>query len=251
MPVSLNPETYVVGGLPLLDADVVWKETRFNMFNYPKKDGTPGGPDTVALRVIYTTDDGVDHEQQYSVGDPKRFTIAADGKTIEPVVAGTAMSKSSNAAILLNALVNAGFSAAKLEAGDVSVLDGIKTHNIGAPEVTRSGIEKPTQADGTPRPPLSIPGSIISDAGAAPAAPAAAAATVPDPDIVAKAVATVKTIVAANGPTDRKKMVTLMMTELAKDADKNKIAKAIYATGFETELIGEGIGLEGETFSTI
>jgi len=247
-PVSLNPETYVVGGLPLLDADVVWKEVRFNMFNYPKKDGTPGGPDTVALRVIYTTDDGIDHEQQYSVGDPKRFTIAADGKTIEPVVAGTAMSKSSNAAILLNALVNAGFSAAKLEPGDVSVLDGIKTHNIGAPEVTRSGIEKPTNADGTPRPPLSVPGSIISTAGAA---PAAATATGPDPAIVAKAVATVAKIVAANGPTDRKKMVTLMMTELAKDPGKNAIAKAIYSVGFEAELIGEGIGLEGETFSAI
>src|SRR3972149_11360171 len=136
MGVSLRPSDAVEGGLVPVDRNLLWKKGRFNLFDYTTREGKVVAT-TVAYRLESVDDDGGEYTQQYSVGDPDRFTIENDGKTLGPE--GVTISKSCNFHILMNSAVNAGFPENKI-GDDVSVLDGLYAHHIGIPEPKRSGL---------------------------------------------------------------------------------------------------------------
>lgn len=260
MGVSLKPSDAVEGGAVPVDMNLLYKEARFNVFDYTTKEGKVVGT-TVALRVKSVNDDGSEYEQQYSVGDPGRFTVSEDGKSIE----GPNMSKSSNAFLFLKGLVDAGFPENKL-GDDISVLDGTYAYHIGVPEPKRSGLAPRPVAEGQVVRPktLSIPSKILrlpwekkTGAKGAATKPAAkgkvADENVGDGEndmgdndgVVAKAVAFVAAH-ATEGKAIRKSLGVAVFKELAKDPDKDAIAEMIYAKDapeFEAGLAAEGITL--------
>ncbi len=249
MGVSLKPSDAVEGGAVPVDMNLLWKEVRFNNFDYTRKSGEIMAT-TVAIRVKYVNDDGAEYEQQYSVGDPERFTVSEDGKSID----GPAMSKSCNAFLLLNSLINAGFPENKL-GEDISVLDNLYTFNIGLPEPKRSGLAPRPVAEGqvAREKVLSVPSQILrlpwekktgKTAAGKPAAKAAAVTeeTEGGDEIVAKAVEFVKNH-ATDGKAIRKSLGVAVFKELAKDPDKDAIAGLMFkgTPEFLSALAAEGV----------
>lgn len=125
---SLNPETHSEGGPPV-DRNLLIQQARYEYFDY-------GGSAnrTFAIKLDLLDDDGNRYEQRYSVGDPNRWSMSPDATTAIPVTAGTNISKSSNAHILLAAAVNAGFPVDRLNTLNISVLDGVYCYWEGTPE---------------------------------------------------------------------------------------------------------------------
>src|SRR3990170_8564334 len=97
--VSIRPSNFVEGGAVPVDKNLLWKECRFNLFDYTRKSGEVVAT-TVAAKITYVDDDGTEYDQQYSVGDPERFMPSKDGKTLIATVEGSSLSKSSNFYIL-------------------------------------------------------------------------------------------------------------------------------------------------------
>lgn len=157
---SLRTKDFV-DALPMpIDGNFEWKECRFALFDYTKKDGTVVAT-TTAARVIFVNAAGEEFVQHYSVGDPRRVTPSKDGKSLVLLGDNTNLNKSSNFFQLLNALENAGLEDEYLGA-EFSALDGLVTHNIGIPEPTRSGLARtPGETPGRVRV-LPVPDEIIS-----------------------------------------------------------------------------------------
>lgn len=264
--VSIRPSDFVEGGAVPVDKNLTWKEVRFNLFDYKKKSGEVVAT-TVAARVSYVDEDGGEYEQQYSAADPARFTPSEDGKTLIPLGTATALSKSSNFFVLMTNLINAGFPENKLT-GDVSVLDGLQTHNIGIPEPKRSGLKREAPAEGeTARERvLSVPDLIIKlpwekkgATGAKPvvaAKPAAKATAAPaaeeesSDDVNALALGLVaKSLEANEGTTTRQKVATLVFKDLKNDPNKDAVARLIFAPAFQATLLGNGYAIDGENIT--
>ena len=81
MGVSIRPSEFVEGGAVPVDRNLLWKECRFGLFNYPKKDGT-FGPETIAAIIKYVDDDGAEYSQAYSAGDPNRLSVTDAGGNV-------------------------------------------------------------------------------------------------------------------------------------------------------------------------
>jgi len=249
MGVSIRPSQFVEGGAVPVDRNLLWGPCRFNLFDYTRKDGTVVAT-TVAAKIHYKDDEGTEYDQEYSAGDPNRFAPSADGKTLEALTSSENLSKSSNYYILMNALINAGFPENKL-GEDISVLDGLYTHNIGIPEPKRSGLVRET-AEGARERVISVPDSIIklpweNKGKAAPAAAAKKAAASVDED-------------AGDAEAD----ALMMVTEMLADADKvtrqqvatkairgknQPVAKLVFSPKFAEVLTGAGFVLDGEEIS--
>lgn len=263
-PVSIRPSDFVEGGAVPVDKNLLWKEARFNKFDYIKKDGTIVAS-TLALRVTYVDDDGQEYVQQYSAGDLERFqpNPADGGKTLIAVGTAQALSKSSNMYVMLNALINAGFPENRIpEDGNVSIFDGLYTYNIGLPEPKRSGLVRAAVAEGevARERVISVPSQILrlpwEKKGAKPAAkaptakgkaPVAETEEVTD-DITALAVAFVgKHLV--DGETTRQKLAVAVFKDLAKDPNKDAIASLIFKPEFQGALLANGYSLDGEKIS--
>jgi len=259
MGVSIRPSDFVEGGAVPVDRNLTWKECRFNLFDYPKKDGTRGNM-TTAAKIVYVDDDGQEFEQQYSVGDPERFQPSADGKTLVAVGVSESLSKSSNFYLLLNALINAGFPENKLSE-DISTLDSLYTYNVGLPEPKRSGLAPRAVAEGEapPRPKvLSVPSQILrlpwekgksKAPGKAPVVDTEAGDDSGDEVISAKALAFVAAHLGDDGSTTRQKLATAIFKDLAKDPDKDAIAGCIYSAEFAAALLANGYTVAGENIS--
>ncbi len=260
--VSIRPSDFVEGGAVPVDKNLTWKECRFNLFDYKRKTGEVVAT-TVAARINYVDEDGNEYEQQYSAADPARFTPSEDGKTLVPLGTAAALSKSSNFFVLMTNLINAGFPENKLT-GDVSVLDGLQTHNIGIPEPKRSGLKREAPAEGEQvrERVLSVPDLIIklpwekkASGAVKPAAkPATKTAVVTEEeasddvnDIALGLVA--KAIEAGEGKTTRQKVATLVFKDLAKDPNKDAVARLIFAPAFQATLLGNGYALDGENIT--
>ena len=256
MGVSIRPSQFVEGGAVPVDRNLLWKECRFSNFDYTKKDGTVVAS-TVSAKIVYQDDDGTEYTQHYSAGDPARFQPSKDGKTLEALTPSEYLSKSSNYYILMNALINAGFPENKL-GDDVSVLDGLYTHNIGIPEPKRSGLVRET-AEGARERVISVPDSIIKlpwenkGKGAKTAAPATVAA--PSKGKAAPAAATEED--AGNVEADALAMVTEMLAnaekvtrqQVATKAVRSKnhaVVKLVFSPKFVEVLTGNGFALDGE-----
>ncbi len=242
--VSLRPSEAVEGGAVPVDRNLTWKEARFNLFDYTKKDGTVVAT-TTALRVTFVDDDGLEIEQQYSAGDPERFQPSEDGLTLVPVGSAVALSKSSNLYQLLNALVNAGFPENKIT-GDASVFEGLYAYHIGMPQPKRSGLTQAEPVEGGRAPIISVPSEIHTlpwDAkkGKKGTKTAAATAEADDTDATADAVKLVKKLLEDSDSVNRQKVATEAIRI------KNKpIAKLVFTDEFEVALMANGMSLDGE-----
>ena len=256
-PVSIRPSEFVEGGAVPVDRNLTWRECRFNLFDYTRKDGTVVAT-TVAARINYVDDDGQEFEQQYSVTDKERFLPSADGKSLIAVGSAASLSKSSNFYVLMNALINAGFPENKLT-GDVSVLDGLYTYNIGIPEPKRAGLAREVVAGETARERiLSVPSQILrlpgekGKGGAKKAAPAKASASESDAEeINAKALKFVGELVdeADDGTISRQNVAVRLFKDMAKDPDKDAVARALFSPEFSATLLVSGFSLDGEDIS--
>lgn len=259
-PVSIRPSDFVEGGAVPVDKNLLWKECRFNKFDYTTKEGKIVAT-TLALRVTYIDDDGGEYVQQYSAGDLERFqpNPADGGKTLIAVGTAQALSKSSNMYILLNALINAGFPENRIpEDGNVSVLDGLYTFNIGLPEPKRSGLVRAVAEGETVRERvLSVPSQILrlpwekkgAKAGKAPAkGKPPVTEEESDDDITDLAIAFVgKHLV--DGATTRQKVAVAVFKDLAKDPNKDAIATLIFKPEFQGALLANGYTVDGEKIS--
>lgn len=252
MGISLKPSEMVEGGAVPVDRNLTWKECRFNLFNYTKKDGTVVAT-TTALRVKYADESGTEYEQQYSVSDPERFIPSQDGKTLVAVGSAEALSKSSNFYILMNALINAGFPENKM-GEDISVLDGLETYNIGMPEPKRSGLTRVAAEGETVRERvLSVPSQIIKlpwEKGKGKSAPKAKGdAEEGGEDVTEAAVAFVAEAVEETGTITRQQLATRLFKKLAKDPNKDAIATLLFKPEFQGALLANGFTVDGEEIS--
>lgn len=247
-PVSLKPSEMVEGGAVPVERNLNWKECRFNLFDYTTKAGVVVAT-TVAAKITYVDDDGTEYEQQYSAGDKERFAPSADGKTLEALGAAVSLSKSSNFALLMNALVNAGFPESRLT-GDISALDGLYTYNIALPEPKRAGLKREVVEGQEIRERIiSVPSVIHNLPGEK--GKKGAKSTEGAVDVTAAAVAFVGTVLAeAEGDSvTRQELATAVFTKLAKDPNKDAIATMIFTPAFQGALLGNGFTLTGEVIA--
>ncbi len=259
--VSIRPSDFVEGGAVPVDRNLTWKECRFTLFTYTKKDGTPVAT-TTAARINYQDDDGQEFIQHYSAGDPERFVPSEDGKTLVPAGDAQSLSKSSNFYLLMNALINAGFPENKLT-GDLAVLDGLYTYNIGLPEPKRTGLRREEPAEGARERVLSVPSQILrlpwekgkGKVAAAPAKAAGKAATAAieedagGGDVSGKVMALVAKSLADGGEVTRQQLATKVFKEFAKDPAKDAVARYIFSAEFQAALVGGGYVVDGEKIS--
>lgn len=238
-----------------VDQNLTWKECRFNIFDYGGKAPQP----TTAARIIYANDDGQEYTQQYSVGDTARFLPSQDGKTLIAVGTAAALSKSSNFYILMNALINAGFPENRLpENGDISVLDGLYTYNIGLPEPKRAGLVRQAQ-EGAREKVLSVPSQILKlpwEKKAAGRAPARGKAMVVKEaedeggedigglalDFVSKQLEK-----SDDGKVTRQELAVAVFKDLAKDPNRDAIATYIFGAEMQAKLVAGGYRVDGES----
>ena len=249
MGVSIRPSQFVEGGAVPVDRNLLWKECRFANFDYTKKDGTVVAS-TISAKITYQDDEGTEYTQHYSAGDPARFQPSADGKTLEALTSSENLSKSSNYYILMNALINAGFPENKL-GEDISVLDGLYTHNIGIPEPKRSGLVRDVPAEGARERVISVPDSVIKlpweNKGKATAAPAKKAADAPTEeeagDASADALAMVTELLAG---ADDGKVTRQQVASKAIKSKNQPVAKLVFSPAFAAVLTENGYALDGE-----
>jgi len=255
-PLSMNPKTFAEGGAVPVDRNLTWVECRFNLFDYTTKSGEIVAT-TVAAAIKYVDDDKNEYTQQYSVGDPARFTVSEDGKTLE---SDATPSKSSNFYLLINALFNCGAPETILDAGDISVLDGLKTHNIGLPEPKRSGLARTPAVEGQPvrERVISVPDQIITapwdkaGKGKTTGKGKAAAAGNGDADevnIEPATLAFVATVIGAGDTITRQALAQRMFKDLAKDPNRDAIAKFIFKPEFTVTMLSNGYDVDGDNIS--
>lgn len=155
MALSLRPSTFSQGGGLIDDIDVTVTRARFVSYDFEGK--SDSGPKLCILGVL-TDADGNEHPQYWSAGDLQYFAPSEDPKnpdlngiTIVQVGEKTNLNGSTNAALFLNSLVQAGFPEDKLDEGDLRVLEGMVMHVNRVPQPKRSNLpQKPGQSDKAP-----------------------------------------------------------------------------------------------------
>lgn len=140
-PISLRPSSFAIGGSLLDDVDVTYERARFG---YGYGDGKDGG-DAVTLQVVMKDSDGNEHFGYYSIGQgfvPSETGKAVDdnnGKFLVPVGDKTAPNNSSNFALLLISMVNAGVPEDLFD-GDISTIEGLVGHVNRVPAPKRNNL---------------------------------------------------------------------------------------------------------------
>lgn len=136
MGVSLKPSDAIAGGAVIDDIDALIVSCRFRLWDY---NGTIPNP-VLGLAVTYRDDEGTDHEQVYSAGDPKHFVPSDDGSEAVQVGNMPAMNDSTNAMAWMVSMVNAGFPENKIT-DKVTVFEGTRVHVKQAPQPKRKGLK--------------------------------------------------------------------------------------------------------------
>jgi len=242
--VSLRPSTFVEGGAVPVDKNLLWKENRFALFDYTKKDGTVVAT-TMALRVTYVDDDGTEYVQHYSASDPERFLPSKDGKKMVPQGAAQIPTKSSNFYLLMNALINAGFPEDRID-DDISCLDGLKTFNIGMPEPKRVGLKREEAAEGARERVISVPSKIINLPWEKGSKTAAAGKKAPesDTDSSDEAMKIVANLLEKADSATRQNVATTAIR-----AKKPAVAKYVFTDDFQVALLSGGYSIDGDTIT--
>jgi hypothetical protein len=136
---SLNPDTFVAGGLPD-DIDIIIKKFRYvDDFDY---NGAIQQP-ILAAKLDYVTRDGEEGTQHYSAGDLKRLIPSTDGKRAVPVAGkdSAVIIQSSNLAQLVLSLCNAGYPKDKLT-DDISQFEGMGVHVRRVAQTKKAGLKQ-------------------------------------------------------------------------------------------------------------
>jgi hypothetical protein len=140
---SLNPESYSEGGGLLDNVNVVWKEVRFEMWDY---NGMV--PQAVpAMKIVMETEEAGEATQYFSAGSAKDWQPSQDGIRLVATGGATGINKTSNMAILISSLVEAGFPPEKIE-DECTVFEGLECHMVRVPAPKRTGIVNTPRADG-------------------------------------------------------------------------------------------------------
>jgi hypothetical protein len=108
--VSMRPSTFTQGGL-IDDVDVEITRARFSLYDYEGKSDEPA----LVLGLTVKEADGNEHFQAYSAGDKAYFVPNEDpkdednnGKYLVKVGDRDALNGGTNAALLINSMINAG-----------------------------------------------------------------------------------------------------------------------------------------------
>lgn len=133
------------GGL-LDDADVTIKTARFALWDYL---GTT--KPTLALQLVMTDAEGVDHTDHLSAGDLSKLVPSADGhkavRAPENTSENPKLNKNTNATTFIISTIKADtrgeLSQKLINSGDVSLLDGVKMHIIRKPQPKRATLQAP------------------------------------------------------------------------------------------------------------
>jgi hypothetical protein len=256
--VSIRPSEMVEGGGAPVDQNLTVKAAKFAFWDY---NGT--APQTTAAKLDFTTDEGVEYTQYYSVGDTSKFVPSQDGKSLVAVGSSPGIRKSSNFAILMDNMVNSGFPENKL-GNDVSVLDGLYAYWIGVPEPKRSGLQRteeqkkkaenrvilvPQQVHSLPWEKKSAPKSGKSASKPAPAAQTETEVAA-ESDVEAKAIEfAILAIEKAGGSITKQNLAVKVFQDLAKDPDRDAIAKAVFSPELSAKLVAMQYEIEGDTIS--
>ena len=141
--VSLSPDDFTEGGGLVDDVDVVFKECRFDLFDYNGKiaQGVP------SLKLSLELEDGEEAEQYYSMGSANDWMPSEDGKQLIAVGKAEHIRVTSNGGIFLKSLIDAGFPPEKLD-DDISVLDKMEAHMVRVPAPKRPGLKRNKREDG-------------------------------------------------------------------------------------------------------
>lgn len=186
-----------VDALPIpIDGNFDWKECRFALFDYTKKDGTVVAT-TCAARVTFVDEAAAEYVQHYSVGDPSRVLPSTDGHSIVLQGDNANLNKSSNFFVLMKALEDAGLPDDFL-GDDIAALEGMVTHNIGVVEPKRVGLERPTAAEGGRTRVLPVPDEIVSMPGKRGGKGAAGRKAPPTEDLVPEAMTMLTELLGEN-----------------------------------------------------
>lgn len=230
---SLNPETFVAGGL-ITDDNVIIRDNSFTTFTYPN------GIQTVAWVAKIEKSDGDIVEQVFSIGSPDDFQATEDGKSIEirPDSKKTALSASCNFAYFAKSLCDAGFNAADMDEGFTDKINGMSLHVVSKSLGKQGNSEKDRI--------VLVVESILdsSDSGNSKATPAANAGSNADTDT---AVEIVTMIIAEAGGTIAKSKIVPAAFKAAKEnhPDNPGLMKIIANPKF----IGEHFDINGTDVS--
>ena len=240
----LAPENQQEGQGLLDDVDVSFQKVRVVTWDYNGKVAVP----VPALCVTMEQEDGAVNDQYYSLGKATDWQPNEDGTEVVAVGKATGITNSSNAALLINSLVDAGFPTAKIT-DDVRFMEGIKVHMSRIPAPKRGGTTKAPRADGRVFEDTVLVISAIIAMPGAKAAPKGKPATAP----VAGKAATPKTAPTAAPAEDLEERCSNLMMEIlaenpagvkkaqipglalkkvAKDADKNAVVARMYQDDF-------------------
>lgn len=243
--VSIRPEDFV-DALPMpIDANFLWKESRFNLFDYVNRAGDVVATTTAARITFANEATGEEMVQQYSVSDPKRFIPSEDGKTLVPMVPGAnSLNKSSNFFVLMKHLEQSG--GGELLGADISLLDGLVTHNIGVPEPVRSGLVRAEPAEGVRRArTLAVPDKVIKMPGGKKAAKKAGVTAPPDAGVLSTTLGMLTEMVATEGEASKKGLASKAFRE-----KQPAVAKFVYEGLTEAVLAENGYTVDANDVIT-
>ena len=146
MALSLRPSTFSAGGGLIDDIDVEIVRARFVRYDF---EGKSDSGEKLCILGVLKDADGNEHPQYWSAGDLQYFVPSEDPKnedlngiTCVQVGAKEVLNGGTNAAIMLNSLVQAGFPEDKLDDGDLRHLEGLTGHVNRVPQPKRNNIAK-------------------------------------------------------------------------------------------------------------
>lgn len=257
--ISLRPSTFAQGGGLIDDADVEIVRARFTIGYGP--DSTV---DATTLCLTLKDTDDVEHFQYYSCGNGFVPSETGDdetrGKELTPVGDKTAPSGSSNMAMVINSLINAGMPEDLLDSGDISAIEGVKGHVNRIPAPKRQGIVRQGKNADREQTVLvfttvtGLPGEAPKGkAGAAKAKPTAtgaakaskenvAAATEADEELVMELSGYLFEVLAEVGDAGLKKVA--LVPKLFKLIPNGDTKKALLALAAKDEVLGSIDGIE-------
>ena len=247
---SLKPSEHVAGGLT---DDFIgnWTEVGFVQWDYNGKIAVP----VPALKVVVDSEEEGVITQYWSVGSGKDWIPSTDGKRLVAVGTATGLRSSSNGAILLQSLVNAGFPEDKI-GDDISIFQGLVAHHIRVPAPKRAGLEKVARLDATGKAYedtiltvdeiVTLPWEKEKPAGApqtkkAPKAKGAAPAEAPAPAITAgapsagiedEATAFILSLLEEKGSITKQQLPTEAFRALTSSPNRNAIIAVVYKDAF-------------------
>lgn len=137
MGISLNPENFPEGGGLLDDADVTVESASFVMYDY----GGKSPVEVPALKLVLVAGAEDKHDSYWSCGSKDDWQPENGGKGLKPIGKATSITLSSNCGVFLRELVAAGFPTDKLDAGDITILEGMECHVQRIPAPKRAGLK--------------------------------------------------------------------------------------------------------------